>query len=116
VIVFSIALLFSLVFNQPFLEKDDLIAPAMVISVFAIYSFFLCGRHTINASSIASYGVLMFIGFPALYGAMGLFESKKAYTARSLVVVLILAFVFQSGLVLASKFQDNKLARQKFVE
>jgi hypothetical protein len=102
VIAFTIVFLFALAAEQPFQKKSEILFPAIVASLFSFYGFFVCGRRLVNASSAASYGVLMFIGFPAIFGALGLYSSSKSYTAESLIVVLMLGFLFQCGLVLAS--------------
>lgn len=102
VIAFLIAMIVALAFVLPAFSMSDVFLPALVASAFFLYSFFYCGRSTVNASSVASYGSLMFIGFPAMFGALGLYQSNKSYTPHSLIIVLLLAFVFQSILILCS--------------
>ncbi|GAB3690237.1 hypothetical protein [Corynebacterium nasicanis] len=101
-IAFTLAMIAALALAQPIVEKPDILLPAAVLCAFSLYSFFLCGRKTVTASSVASYGVLMFIGFPACFGALGLYNSGQAYTARSLTIVVLLAFLFQAGLLLVA--------------
>lgn len=115
VIAFSIAMIAALALAQPLLRQQDILAPSLVLSVFSLVSFFHCGRQTVNASSVASYGVLMFIGFPASFGALGLYSSGQAYTAQSLVTVVVLAFLFQAGLVLSSGRLPVSTGTSKFV-
>lgn len=114
VIFFSILMLVSLAVNQLSWGDTTVLIPALVVAVFSLYSFFVCGKQIVNASSVASYGVLMFVGFPAIYGALDLYESRKAYSDTSLTAVLILAFLFQGGLLLAANSKASGESPHEF--
>lgn len=102
VIGFVVAMVGAIAVAFPMIERVDTILPATVMSAFSVFSFFHCGGRVVNASSVASYGVFMFIGFPAIFAALGLYDSRQAFTPNSLLIVLILAFIFLALLVLIS--------------
>lgn len=102
VIGFVVAMVGAIAVAFPIIERVDTILPATVMSAFSVFSFFHCGGRVVNASSVASYGVFMFIGFPAIFAALGLYDRQQAFTPNSLLIVLILAFIFLALLVLIS--------------
>lgn len=102
VIGFIVAMVGAIAVASPVIERADTILPATVMSALSVFAFFHCGGRVVNASSVASYGVFMFIGFPAVFAALGLYDSRQAFTPNSLLIVLILAFIFQAALVLLS--------------
>ena len=116
VVAFSIAMIIALAVAQPIVEQSDILLPALVISVFSLYSFFLCGQRTVNASSVASYGVLMFIGFPASFGALDMYDSYQSYTAGSLTIVVVLAFLFQGGLLFLAGWTSQEAQGREFLQ
>lgn len=108
VIVFTIIMLMAFAVNQPFFHGEDLYLPSLILCVFSFLAFLMCGGKLVNASSVASYGNLIFIGFPAVFGSLGLYESNKSYTVNSLAIVLFLAFLFQCGILLFADYSNKQ--------
>lgn len=113
-----LAFLISLVPGVPFIDLDGIVYPGVVLSLLSLVSFFACGRKQINASSVTSYAILVFIGFPTIYGGFGFYESWKNYTPWSLLIVVILAFVLQLSILAFSSTapRENNFTKSKLSE
>ncbi|BAU94755.1 hypothetical protein N24_0493 [Corynebacterium suranareeae] len=112
------AFLISLIPGSPFIDVDGIVYPGVVLALLSLVSFFACGQKQINASSVTSYAILVFIGFPAIYGGFGFYESGKNYTPWSLLIVVILAFVLQLFILVLSSTapRESNITKSKLTE
>lgn len=78
---------------------ESLLIPSIILCVTAVLGFFVSGGRTMNASSAASFGVLIFGGFPGVYSALGLNGSADSSLSSALLAAIVLLFAFQLLLI-----------------
>lgn len=76
--------------------------PALVALLFALYGFIVQGKDEVNFSSVFSYAVALFIFFPAVYCALGLYAGAAAITPTSMLVIVTATVFMQAGVIIAS--------------
>lgn len=111
VCLFCFAYLVGLAGSIPINDHRALLAPGAILSIFGLFTFLYNGRKTIVATSVISYSVVMFIGFPAVYAGLGQYWSYQVESPLSVLVVITLGFVLQvATLVAAPRVPAPKVA------
>ena len=103
-----IAFLSAALISLPVLELKDILLPAIVLSVVNILSFFYCGGFFVTASSVASYGIFMFVGYPAIYAALGFYDRPQTVSPNSFLVVITLGFLAQVMMISSLRGPKNE--------
>lgn len=79
---------------------QSLVVPSALLCVAAIWGYLVAGGRMLNASSIASFGVLLFGGFSGVYFALGLNSAADGSLAPSVLVALAVLFTFEYLLII----------------
>lgn len=77
------------------LEIEQLLTPAICLTLLSAFSFISCGGATLNASSVTSLGILIFGGFAGIYASQDVDGHIVVDSVRGVLVGISLLFVFQ---------------------
>lgn len=92
IVFYSVSLMIS---EGDVTGAQKLVGPAIVLAALSIFCFFYSGLRFITASSLLSYGILLFLAFPAVYAGVGLSSPGILNAKSSQLIVISLAFVLQ---------------------
>lgn len=102
VFVFCLAYLVALLQPSSNGGARQLGSAGLVLCILCLFTFFHNGGKVIVSSSVLSYSILMFAGFPVIYSSLGLYGSRSEYPQESLLVTVSLAFFLQLLVYLAA--------------
>ncbi len=88
--------------QTPSISAATSLGPSLVALLFSLWGFIVQGRSEINFSSAFSYAAALFLNFPAVYSALGLFPGSATITAGSMLIMVTASIFLQAGIVLAS--------------
>lgn len=74
---------------------QSLLGPSIVLSLSGAWGFFVAGKKVVNASSIASFGVLIFGGFAGIYTGLDLNSLRAMSIVPEILAALSFLFFFQ---------------------
>lgn len=102
VLVACLAYLFALLQPSSNGGARQLGAAGLVLCALSLFTFFHNGGKVIVSSSVLSYSILMFAGFPVIYSSLGLYGPRNEHPQESLLVAVSLAFFLQVLVYLAA--------------
>ena len=77
------------------LELSSLVIPGLLLSGLSTHAFLKTGGVVVNASSTASYAILLFCGFPAVYIGLGLYSPASRLPTGFILAAISMCFLLQ---------------------